>query len=112
MAQLNTGGNLFSEDVTVGASVTYAAGGIKLTLTESVSLKRVVSAVIRAPSGTGAGTILAVAPVAGSEASSPPSFFLKAYETGAAVSTPLAELAAASTALQGVVISVLYEAQN
>lgn len=110
MAQLKTSGDLFAEDVAIGAGVTYTLGGISIALAEATSLKRVISAQLKGPTGSTAGTNLSVAPVLGSETGVPPSFKLKAYES-AGSAAPFAELAAASTALEGLTVSVLYEGQ-
>lgn len=109
MAETKTTGDLFSEDVVIGAGVTYVVGGISIALTKCTSLSRIIHAQLKAPTGSTAATNVQVAPKVGSEVATPPSFTLRAFQVGSAVSTPFAELAAASTALEGLTVSVLYE---
>jgi hypothetical protein len=107
--QLNTANNLFAEDIVIPSSA-YVAGGITITVAGASAIAKVHSAQLKGPTGTASGTNLLVAPVLGSESGQ--TFKLKAYEapTGT-VGGLFAELAAASTALEGLTLAVIYTGQ-
>jgi hypothetical protein len=107
LAQLAIRNNLFAEDITIGGSVTYVAGGITITVANASAIATVHAAQLKGPSGTSSGTQIVVSPVFGSESGQ--TFKLKAYEapTGT-VGGLLAELAPSSTALQGLTLAVVY----
>ncbi len=107
MGQLRTDGDLFVEEVVIGAGTTYVTGGITVALTKCTSLSKVRSVQIKTASG--ATTAVIGAAVAGSEVAAPPTFKLQAFWTGAAVSSALAEITSASTVLENAVVSVVYE---
>ncbi|MGI0067035.1 MAG: hypothetical protein ACREB9_01205 [Thermoplasmata archaeon] len=108
MGNLRTAGNLFVEDITIGAGVAYVVGGIALTVTQAAEILAVHAVHVKSPSGTTAATMVLVAPVAGSESGQ--TFKLRAFQGGAAVSSLPAELPAASTDLEGLTVAVIYEA--
>lgn len=107
MVQLNTANNLFAEDIALGASITYVAGGVTVTVVGAAAIAKIHSCQLKAPTGTATGTDLLVAPVLGSESGQ--TFKMKAYQAPVGtVGGAFAELAAASTALQNLTVAVIY----
>ncbi len=98
------GQNVYEEDVVL-PSTTYVTGGITVTIKQAIAITKVTNVALRSATG-GSTTNLTVAPVLGSESGQ--TFKLQAYEGGAAVSDPQAEIASASTLLEGLTLAVTY----
>ena len=103
---LGQNATLYAEDIVI-PSTGYVVGGITLTVTKAIAVTNVVSVTLKGVSGTTANLNYSLAPVVGSESGQ--TFKVRGYETGSAVSTGFAELAASSSVLEGLTATVLYK---
>ncbi len=95
---------IFHEAVPLGATITYATGGITVTVATARLIAALISANVKPVSGAGLG--LVAQPVAGSESGN--TVKVQVVVTGAAAGDAMQELASGSTLLQGATLEVSF----